>query len=234
MNAKSFPAVILVLAVLLIWPAQILAVDANSTAAKDVNSAGAAELKPVLLPKPQMDGGKPLMQALKDRKSSREFGPEKLPLQVLSNMLWAACGVNRPDGKRTAPTAVNWQEIDVYVATAEGLYLYDAKSHSLKPILAGDIRAMTGRQPFVKDAPVNLIFVADFSKMGNAPADQKDFYSATDAGFISQNVYLYCASEGLATVVRGAIDRPTMANVMKLRPDQKVVLAQSVGYPKKV
>jgi len=233
MNTKSFPVLCLVLTVLLIWPAQILAVDANSTAAKDVNSAGAAELKPIQLPKPQTDGGKPLMQALKDRKSSREFSAEKLPPQVLSNMLWAACGINRPDGKRTAPTAVNWQEIDVYVALAEGLYLYDAKEHSLKAVLAGDIRAATGRQPFVKDAPVNLIFVADLSKMGNAPADQKDFYAATDTGFISQNVYLYCASEGLATVVRGAIDKSAMAQVMKLRPDQKVILAQSVGYPKK-
>jgi len=238
MNTKLFPVrgravVILILAVLLIWPAQILAVDANSTAAKDVNSAGIAELKPIQLPKPQTDGGKPLMQALKDRKTSRAFSTEKLPDQVLSNMLWAACGINRPDGKRTAPTAVNWQEIDVYVATAEGLYLYDAKEHSLKPIFAGDIRAATGRQPFVKDAPVNLVFVADFSKMGNAPADQKDFYAATDTGFVSQNVYLYCASEGLATVVRGAIDKPAMAQLMKLRLDQKVILAQTVGYPKK-
>jgi SagB-type dehydrogenase family enzyme len=236
MNTKLFPAcgqaaVILVLTVLLICPAQILAVDAN--AAKDVNSAGAAELKPIQLPKPQMDGGKPLMQALKDRKSSRAFSTENLPPQVLSNMLWAACGINRPDGKRTAPTAMNKQEIDVYVATAEGLYLYDANSHSLKPVLAGDIRAVTGRQPFVKDAPVNLIFVADLSKMGNSPADQKDFYAATDTGFISQNVYLYCASEGLATVVRGAVDKPALANAMKLRPDQKVILTQTVGYPKK-
>jgi nitroreductase len=233
MKTISFSASRLLLAVLLVWPAQIWAADANSTAAKDVNSAGAVELKPIQLPKPQTDGGKPLMQALKDRKSSREYSAEKLPPQVLSNMLWAACGINRPDGKRTAPTAVNWQEIDVYVATAEGLYLYDAKENSLKPILAGDIRAATGPQPFVKDAPVNLVFVADYSKMGNAPASQKDFYAATDTGFISQNVYLYCASEGMATVVRGYVDKPTLAGVMKLRPDQKVILAQSVGYPKK-
>ena len=155
-------------------------------------------------------------------------------MQVLSNMLWAACGVNRPEsGKRTAPSAVNWQEIDTYVATADGLYLYDAKAHILKPVLAGDIRAATGRQTFVKDAPVNLIFVADFSRMGKATTEDKVFYSATDTGFISQNVYLYCASEGLATVVRGAVDKEKLAKVMKLRPDQKVILAQSVGYPKK-
>jgi len=255
MNTKLFSVVILVLAVLLIWPAQMQAEDANSTAvkdtnsttanpvrntetfisngARDVNATGAGELKPILLLKPQTDGGKPLMQALKDRKTSREFSSEKLPPQILSNMLWAACGINRPDGKRTAPTAMNKQEIDVYVAMAEGLYLYDANAHILLPVLAEDIRAATGKQPFVKDAPVNLVFVADFAKMGNTPADQKEFYAATDTGYISQNVYLYCASEGLATVVRGAVDKPALALAMKLRNDQKVILAQTVGYPKK-
>jgi SagB-type dehydrogenase family enzyme len=218
MNAISSPATRLVLTILLIYPAL----------------TSAQELKSIKLLKPQTDGGRPLMQVLKDRKSSRAFSAEKLPLQVLSNMLWAAWGVNRAEsGKRTAPSARNWQEIDVYVALAEGLYLYDAKAHTLKPILAEDIRAATGGQSFVKDAPVNLIYVSDFSKMSNAPADQKDFYSATDTGFISQNVYLYCASEGLATVVRGYVDKPALAKVMKLRPDQKVILAQSVGYPKK-
>jgi SagB-type dehydrogenase family enzyme len=194
-----------------------------------------AELKPIQLPKPQTDGGRPLMQVLKDRKSSREFSTEKLPLQVLSNMLWAAFGISRPDsGKRTAPSAVNWQEIDVYVTTAEGLYLYDAKAHSLMPVLAQDLRAATGLQPFVKDAPVNLVYVADFSRMGEkTTAEDKVFYSAADTGFISQNVYLFCASEGLATVVRNLIDKPALAKLMKLRPDQRVILAQTVGYPKK-
>lgn len=194
----------------------------------------AEELKPVQLLKPQIEGGKPLMQVLKDRKSSREFSSEKLPLQVLSNMLWAAFGINRPDsGKRTAPSARNWQEIDIYVATSEGLYLYDAKAHLLIPILAEDVRVMTGLQSFVKDVPVNLIYVADFSKTGTATNEEKEFYSAANTGFISQNVYLYCASEGLVTVVRGHIDRPALAKVMKLSPDQKVILAQSVGYSKK-
>jgi len=232
MNTKLFPAAILVLSILLIWPAQTLAGDANSTAAKDVNAAGAVELKSIQLPKPQTDGGKPLMQALKDRKTSRKFSSEKLPMKILSNMLWAACGVNREDGKRTAPTAMNNQEIDVYVAMSEGLYLYNAKANILVGVLAGDIRAATGRQPFVKDAPINLVFVADFAKMGNMSADKKEFYAATDTGYISQNVYLYCASEGLATVVRGLVDRPACQAAMKLRPDQKVILAQTVGYPK--
>ena len=148
-------------------------------------------------------------------------------------MLWAAFGINRQDSeKRTAPSALNWQEIDLYVATADGLYLYEAKNHTLEPVLAEDIRAMTGRQSFVRAAPVNLIYVADFSRMGKATDKDKVFYSAADTGFISQNVYLYCASEGLATVVRGSIDRPALAKVMKLRPDQRIILAQSVGYPK--
>jgi SagB-type dehydrogenase family enzyme len=196
--------------------------------------SNAADLIPIQLPKPQMEGGKPLMQALKERASLREFSPEKLPLQVLSNMLWAACGINRPDsGKRTAPSAQNWQEIDIYVATAEGLYLYDPKENALKPILSEDIRALTGTQLFVKDAPVNLIYVSDYSKAGRASTAEREFYSAAVTGCISQNVYLYCASEGLATVVRGLIDRDALAKAMRLRPDQKVILAQTVGYPKK-
>ena len=194
----------------------------------------AGELKPVQLLKPQVDGGRPLMQVLKDRRSSREFSTEKLSPQVLSNLLWAACGVNRPDsGKRTAPSAKNWQGIDIYVTTADGLYVYDAKAHMLKPILGEDIRAMTGRQSFVKEAPINLVYVADLSKMDKTTNEEKEFYSATDTGFIAQNVYLYCASEGFVTVVRGGIDRPALAKVMKLRPDQKIILSQSVGYPKK-
>ena len=191
------------------------------------------ELKPIQLLKPQTDGGMPLMQALKARSSSRSFSDKKLPLQVLSNMLWAAWGINRPDGKRTAPSAMNLQEIDVYVALEEGLYLYDARANILKPVLAEDIRAATGGQPFVKDAPVNLIYVADHSKMGRLSAKDRDFYSAANTGFISQNVYLFCASEGLVTVVRAYVDKPALAKKMKLRPNQKIILAQTVGYPKK-
>jgi len=185
------------------------------------------------LPPPQLERGRPLMQVLKDRQSSRSFSAKPLPPQELSNLLWAACGVNRPDaGKRTAPSAVNWQEIDVYVATADGLYLYDPKAHALQLVLAEDIRALTGTQGFVKEAPVNLVYVADLARMGRASDADKDFFSAADTGFISQNVYLYCASEGLATVVRAMIDRAALAAKMGLRADQKIILAQSVGYPK--
>ena len=151
--------------------------------------AGAAELKPIQLPKPQMEGGKPLMQALKERQTSRAFSDQKLSEQVLANLLWAADGVNRPDGKRTAPSAVNWQEVDIYVA--------------------------------------------DYARMGRAQEADKDRYSAADTGFIAQNVYLFCASEGLAAVVRGMVgDKAALAEALKLRPEQKIILAHTVGYPK--
>lgn len=195
----------------------------------------ARDLEPIKLPAPQMTGGKPLMQVLKERQTIRDFSPDKLPPQVLSDLLWAAFGINRPEsGKRTAPSAVNWQEIDVYVALEEGLYLYDAKANELRPVLAQDIRAATGPQPFVAGAPVNLVFVADYTRMGKADDDTKKFYSACDTGYISQNVYLYCASAGLGTVVRGYVDKESLAKAMNLKPEQKVVLAQTVGYPKKV
>jgi SagB-type dehydrogenase family enzyme len=190
--------------------------------------------KSIQLPAPQMTGGKPLMEALKARCTQREFSSEALPPQELSNLLWAACGINRPDkGLRTAPTAMNKQEIDVYVALAEGLYLYDAKANALNLVVEQDLREATGKQPFVKDAPVNLVYVADYAKMGTGPKEQKDFYSATDTGYISENVYLFCASAGLATVVRGYVDRDALAKAMHLGADQKVILAQTVGYPKK-
>ena len=185
-----------------------------------------------LLP-PQTEGGKPLMQALKERKSMRTFSTKELPLQVLSDLLWAASGINRPEsGGRTAPTAKNMQEIDIYVAKKEGLYLFDPKAGALVPVLAEDIRAFTGEQSFVKDAPIDLIYVTDHTKMENLTGEQKDFYSATDTGFISENVYLFCASSGLATVVRGWINKLTLTKVMKLRPSQNIILAQTVGYPK--
>jgi SagB-type dehydrogenase family enzyme len=191
------------------------------------------ELKPIKLPEVQKDGGKPLMQALSMRKTAREFSSEKLPLQVLSNLLWAAWGINRPEtGGRTAPSAVNWQEIELYVAMQDGLFVYDAKAHVLNPVLAKDIRAATGQQDFVKDVPVNFIYVADFSKITASDQD-KTFYSAADTGFISQNVYLFCASEGLATVVRNLVDKPALAKTMNLKDQQKVILTQSIGYPKK-
>jgi SagB-type dehydrogenase family enzyme len=190
------------------------------------------ELRPIELPKPQMTGGKPLMEALRDRHSTRSFRSKPLPVQILSNLLWAAFGINRPDsGKRTAPSARNWQEMGIYVAMAEGTYIYDAKAHKLNPVLAGDHRAATGGQDFVKGAPVNLVLVADLARTGDANAESTSLSTAVDAGLIAQNVYLFCASEGLGTVVRGSIDGPAFAKLLKLRPDQKVIVAQTVGYP---
>jgi SagB-type dehydrogenase family enzyme len=192
----------------------------------------AEDLEPVKLPPPKMEGGKALMAALKERKSSRSFSPKPLPANVLSDLLWAAAGVNRPvSGRKTAPSAVNWQEIDIYVATAAGLYQYDAREHALTPVLGRDIRALTGKQHFVAGAPVNLIYVADYAKMGRGTGEEKNLYAAADTGFIGQNVYLFCASEGLATVVRGMVDREVLAKAMKLRKDQKIILTQTVGYP---
>jgi len=196
-------------------------------------SGYAQEVKPVSLPAPQMDGGKPLMQVLKERKTSREFSSKELPLQVISNLLWAAFGVNRTDkGGRTAPSASNMQEIDIYIAKQDGLYLYDAKANALTPVLSEDIRSLTGKQPFVKDAPIDLVYVADLSKMKKLSVEDINFYSAADTGFIGENVYLYCVSEGLSTVIRGMADRPALAAKMGLKADQKIILTQTAGYPK--
>jgi SagB-type dehydrogenase family enzyme len=193
--------------------------------------ARAGETETIKLPDPQTDGGMPLMEALMNRKSDRNFSVERLPAQTLSNLLWAAFGVNRPEsGKRTAPSARNWQEIDIYVALEEGLYVYDAQTHSLKPVLPEDLRARTGMQDFVGTAPVNLVYVADYSRMGNASDEQKNMYAAADAAFIAQNVYLFCASEGLGTVVRGAVDKEALEGAMKLGPGLHVTFAQTVGF----
>jgi nitroreductase len=224
MKPKSLQLVVVLLAALFIY--------AYSIAAEEQTEPVAEKTATIQLPKPQTEGGMPLMQTLNERKTSRDFSTKELPDQVLSNMLWAAFGINRPDGKRTAPSAMNMQETDIYVATAKGLYLYYPKENTLILKLGEDIRAKTGGQPFVASAPVNLVYVADYAKMRGSDED-KNFYSATDTGFISQNVYLFCASEGLATVVRGYVDKPALAQAMKLRPDQKIILAQTVGYPQK-
>jgi uncharacterized protein with FMN-binding domain len=196
-------------------------------------------LTAIRLPPPRTQGGMPLMEALKERKSGRDFSPTPLPDQVLSNLLWAGFGINRPEsGRRTAPSAMNWQETDIYVFTEKGAYLYDAKENILLPVAAGDHRAETGSiiQPFVKKAPVNLVYVVDAARsgmMGNIVLNtaDRDMFSDTAVGFISQNVYLYCTSEGLSTVVRGLVDREAVGSRLQLRPEQRVILAQSVGYP---
>lgn len=192
------------------------------------------------------------MQVLKDRKSWRRYNDEKIPLQVLSNLLWAAFGINRSESGRltkrpgrTAPSGGDRQDIDIYVATVDGVYVYDAKANILNPILSEDVRDLSGRQyppptvptnmiPPLDEAPVNLIYVCDVAKRSKIATEEEYLRGAfTHSGFISQNVHLYCASEGLATVVRLWFDKPTLEKKMGLRPDQYITLVQSVGYPKK-
>ena len=192
----------------------------------------AQELKPVALPTPQTSGGRPLMQVLKERKSVRDFGPEPLSRQTISNLLWAAWGVNREDGRRTAPSASNRQEIDVYVVMADGAYLYDAQANALKLMAPADLRKLAGTQAYAAGAPVNLIYVADTAKLGGDDAARLATANA-DTGFIAQNVYLFCASEGLGTVVRGSVNRDDLGKALNLRAGQRITLAQSVGYAKK-
>lgn len=208
-----------------------------------IASGSAQQITPIALPVPQTQGGKPLMQALALRSTARAFASDALPLQTLSNLLWAANGINRPQsGMRTAPSAMNWQEIDIYVVMPVGSYLYDAAANSLKPIADEDLRSLAGLQNFVKDAPISLIYVADASRMKSSSEDanlrrqgddQKQAMAWADAAFISENVYLFASSEGLATGVRASIDRSSLAKALKLRPEQSIVLAQSVGLPKK-
>lgn len=188
----------------------------------------------VPLPKPQTDGGKPLMQALKDRQTMREFSTDQLPSQTLSNLLWAAWGINRPDsGKRTAPSAKNMQEVSVYVVTAEGVYLYEAKEHQLVRVATGDLRADTGARPAMATAPIHLLFMADFSKSAGKSDEDKMLYATVTVGCIIQNVYLFCASEGLATVTRASDMGSAILDALKLQSEQKILMAQTVGYPAK-
>jgi hypothetical protein len=192
-----------------------------------------ANIQVVKMPQPRISGGKPLMEALNDRKTGRDFSDKKLNEQMLSDLLWAAFGINRPnEGKRTAPSAVNWQETILYVCLANGTYTYNAKDNCLDPVISGDYRNKMGIQTFAGEAAVVLVFVADHSKMGDASKEDKDFYSTVDVGYISQNVYLFCASEGLSTVALGYINREDMSQILKLSKDQKIILSQCVGYPK--
>jgi SagB-type dehydrogenase family enzyme len=184
----------------------------------------------IKLPVPDKKGGKSLMWCLNNRVSLRSFSSKKLTDQQLSNLLWAAFGVNRSDGKRTAPSARNWQEIMIYAAMEQGLYLYDAKKHELTRVFEKDMRPEIGGQAFHVKAPVDLIFVADLDKM-NCKPEEKSFYAGADTGFISQNVYLFCASEGMSTVVCGYIDRNKLSKAMQLPDSKKIIFAQPVGFP---
>lgn len=186
----------------------------------------------IALPAPVTTGGLPLMDAITRRRSMREFARTELPLPMLSNLLWAANGVNRPDGGRTAPSAMHVNEIDIYVALPAGAYLYDAKEHALKLVAGSDVRRVTGYQDFVDEAPLDLVYVADHGRMTLIPVASRESFASVAAGAITENVYLFAASAGLATVIRAWIDREAIAQALGLPHDHQVLLSQTVGFPK--
>jgi SagB-type dehydrogenase family enzyme len=194
----------------------------------------AQNLKTIKLPTPALKNDKLFMQTVKERKSSREFSEKELSLQDLSNLLWCANGVNRPEsGNRTSPSAMNKQDVDIYAVLKEGAYLYEAKKHELIPVVSGDYRKNTGMQPYVGIAPLNLVYVSDISKFDFLKEREDQVMTAAiDAGHCSQNVYLYGAAANLAVVTRTSIDKTKMAEILKLRPQQLVIMAQTIGYPK--
>ena len=205
-------------------------------------SSSAQGLEPITLAKPQTEGGKSVLAALSERKTTRNIGGEKLDAQTLSNLLWAAFGVNRQSGPfggpgRTAASASNSQEIDLYVALAEGVYLYDAAAHRLEPVVSGDFRRRSGRRG-AAGAPVNIFYVVDIARYAKAPFQepglkdpevQKSYYYVA-TGLIAQNVYLFAASQGLAAHFHNC-DKRNTPKEFKLRPDQRVLFSQTVGYP---
>jgi len=203
---------------------------ATSAMLASASSLAAQEGTALELPPPRKEGGKPLFQALGLRRSVREYSDRPLPAQVLSELLWAAFGVNRPSGDRTAPYWRHIMVIDVYAAMADGVWLYEPQRHALLLHMRSDIRAQTGRQDFVASAPLNLIYVAHGERMQDVSAEERRLYASVDTGFIGQNVYLFCASEGLATVFRGAVDYEKLNRTMQLGSGQFITFAQTVGY----
>lgn len=196
-------------------------------------AAGAAAApRAIALPAPRMKGGMPLFEALARRRSTREYSDRPLPMETLSSLLWAAFGVNRPSGDRTAPYWRHVMVIDIYAALADGVFVYDPVAHALLPYLTRDIRADTGTQDFVGGAPLNLVYVAHGERMHDVAPEERRLYASVDTGFIGQNVYLFCASEGLGTVFRGAVDQAKLGRSLALPEDQFVTFAQTVGYPR--
>lgn len=196
-------------------------------------SMQAQNLKEIQLNQPDKTRGTSVMQALSDRHSDREYADKPLSLQDLSDLLWAANGINRPDGKRTAPSALNRQDIDIYVINAEGAYLYVPQSNSLRPIAKGDYRkAVAGGQDFVQTAPVSLVLVSDLSRFGDV-SDRTRLMAAVDAGIVCQNINLFCAAAGLATVPRATMDQAALKKLLKLTDNQLPLMNNPVGYPKK-
>jgi SagB-type dehydrogenase family enzyme len=186
----------------------------------------------IKLPQPRKTGGKPLMEVLAQRSSIRSLTAKELTMQQVSNLCWAAFGVNRDNGKRTAPSARNSQETDVYVLLKTGAYLYDAAKNELVKVASEDLRGATDSRQSYKDAPVTLLLIADLSRVkGGSDADKLNTANI-DCGYISQNIYLFCASEGLGTCARGSVDKAGLGSKLKLKAEQTILLAHSVGYPK--
>lgn len=187
--------------------------------------------KPIELPPPRKSGGMPLFTALQQRRSVRAYAQRPLPLEVLSNLSWAAFGINRPhSGDRTAPYWRHVMVIDLYLAMADGVWVYEPKKHALLPWITDDIRSETGTQDFVAGAPLELLYVAHGERM-DVPAEERRLYASVDAAFIGENVYLFCASEGLGSVFRGAFDGAKLARRLGLADQQFVTFVQTVGYP---
>ncbi|MDR1102243.1 MAG: SagB/ThcOx family dehydrogenase [Tannerella sp.] len=194
----------------------------------------AQELQEIRLNAPDKTRGSATMKAFSDRHSDREYSPQELNLQDLSDLLWAANGVNRPDGKRTAPSAMNRQEIDVYAIRADGAYLYDAQAHSLKPVAKGDYRAaVAGSQDFAKTAPVCFVTVINLEKLGDPNAEHTKVIGAVDAGIVTQNINLFCAAAGLSTVPRASMNQEELRTALKLSDTQLPIMNNPVGYPQK-
>jgi len=192
----------------------------------------AQELKVIKLNTPDKTRGSAVMKALNDRQSIREYSTESLRPQDLSDLLWAANGINRPDGKRTAPSCRNFQDVEIFVVLPEGAYYYDAKEHALNPVAAGDYRgAVASGQDFAKQAPVSIVLVADMTKYGNMSESSK-LMAAIDVGIVCQNINVACAGLGLATVPRGTMDQATLRTVLKLGDQHLLLINNPVGYPK--
>ncbi len=186
----------------------------------------------ITLPAPLREGGASLAEALDKRGSSREYRSDPLPLATLSGLLWAANGINRQGTGHTAPSALNAQEIDIIVALPQGAYRFDAKAHALELVCASDVRRVTGYQDFVDTAALDLVYVADHGRMKRVPVAQRNSFASVAAGAIAQNVYLYCAGQGLSTVLRAWIDREAVSTALGLPHDQEVLLSQTVGFGK--
>jgi SagB-type dehydrogenase family enzyme len=196
-------------------------------------AARAQELKEIKLNAPDKSRGTPVMQALADRASAREMEETPLSPQDLSDLLWAAYGINRPDGRRTAPTAKNAQDIDLYVCLPAGAYLYDAKNNLLKPVVNGDLRpVLASGQEFMKKVPVVLLIVSDYSRFRLDDNEKARLWAAMDGGIVSQNINIFCAAAGLSTVPRAYMDQEQLKTILNLTATQMPVLNNPVGYPK--